>query len=204
MFHEVCLTFIFSITNIAGISDVQFYININNFRYWVKILGTIKNELPGYPRSMPLPVFTHVWSRFWLGWLFLIPDWFQGNRKSDACVNKSCTLCYITLYYVCCIGPGILHAPTVLVVASVAGHYYHWPFSPFFLVLLRALLFTHFGGTQEADFGPGGLRAPTVVADGSKAGLCFHLLTSFSPPFAFHPLRGNSCCWNFVSPHILA
>ena len=57
-------------------------------------------------------------------------------------------------------------------------------------------------------FGPGGLRAPLVVADEAKLAIVFtyfFLFLSFSPtPSAFHPLRGNSRAWKFVSPNILA
>ena len=41
--------------------------------------------------------------------------------------------------------------------------------------------------------GPGGLRAPPVVADEAKLAIAFtYFFSTFSTPFAFHPLRGNS------------
>ena len=55
------------------------------------------------------------------------------------------------------------------------------------------------------------LRVPHVVADEAKLAIVFtyfFLLFSFSsfssPPSTFHPLRGISRAWKFVSPNILA
>ena len=56
-------------------------------------------------------------------------------------------------------------------------------------------------------FGPGVLACATRGGGRSEAGHCFHLLFSFflsSPPSTFHPLRGISRAWKFVSPNILA
>ena len=86
------------------------------------------------------------------------------------------------------------------------------------------LTYTLVQGTEKICFGPGGLHAPHITHVGpgvlacatrgggrSEAGHCFHLLFSssfffffLSPPSTFHPLRGISRAWKFVSPNILA
>ena len=52
--------------------------------------------------------------------------------------------------------------------------------------------------------GPGVLACVTCGGGRSEAGHCFNqLFSSFSFFPAFHPLRGNSPDWKFVSPNIL-
>ena len=60
-----------------------------------------------------------------------------------------------------------------LLVQAVCVYHPWWPSQTWLtLLLLHALLFTHFKGSQEADFGPGGLHATPVVAFASVAGHC--------------------------------
>ena len=65
----------------------------------------------------------------------------------------------------------------------------------------------------QCFFGPGGLRAPCVLACAMRSlaivitivqSFSLSSSSSFSPSFAFDPLRGISRVWKFVSPNILA